>query len=211
MAHVTAPPPEDLPSPRRLRRGAIAVVLGAIALAITVVLPAERGVDITGIGRLIGLTEMGIIKQEILVEMVAESTFLADSRRADSITAADEAAALQAVAQGVTPPRTDTTLVRIQPGEQRSIRLRMQAKAWTVYSWSTDRGVVDDDIRGDSVNAPAGSYYRYHSGTGRPSASGALVARFNGLHGWHWSNTTDSVVSVTLVTRGDYAEIIIGP
>jgi hypothetical protein len=182
------------------------VLIGAAFLVVAVVLPAERGVDVTGLGRVIGLTEMGIIKQEIALEFAAESTFLANSLRADSIQAADERAAIQALASGVVPARVDTTVIVVPPGELRSIRLQMVARAWTVYSWSAN-GPVDDDVRGDSVNAPDGVYFRYRSGSNQSSDSGAIVAKFDGMHGWLWTNSGDSSTTVTLVTMGNYSTI----
>jgi hypothetical protein len=47
----------------------------AAALLVTCVLPAERGVDPTGVGRLLGLTAMGEFKRVIAEEQ-------ADARRA---------------------------------------------------------------------------------------------------------------------------------
>lgn len=209
MAHITAPPRDQLPAARTLAWRALAVVVGAVVIAFVVVLPAERGVDPTGLGRLIGLTEMGIIKQEVTAEFVAESTFLANSERADSIKAAEEAAALAALASGAVPARTDTTTVVIAPGETQSIRVRMPAGAWTVFSWTTDGGVVDDDVRGDSSSAPGALYYRYRSGSERSADSGAVVAKFDGVHGWLWTNRTALPTAVRLVTRGDYSEVVI--
>jgi hypothetical protein len=55
-------------------------------LLVGVVLPAEYGVDPTGIGRVIGLTQMGQLKR-MLAEEAAEDT------AADSVAAAAKAAA----------------------------------------------------------------------------------------------------------------------
>jgi hypothetical protein len=206
MAHITPPRPDQLPSVRRLVWSALAVLLGAAFLIVAVVLPAERGVDPTGLGRMIGLTEMGIIKQEVNAEFAAESTFLANSLRADSIQAAEEQAAIRALASGLVPARVDTTVVTLPPGELRSVRLEMVARAWAVYSWSAN-GPVDDDVRGDSVNAPEGMYFRYRSGSDRSADSGAIVAKFDGRHGWLWTNRGDSNATVTLVTIGNYSTI----
>ena len=47
-------------------------VIAALAILITVVLPAEYGVDPTRIGRVLGLTEMGEIKQQLAEEAEAD-------------------------------------------------------------------------------------------------------------------------------------------
>jgi len=46
----------------------------ALLLLVTVVLPAEYGVDPTGIGRVLGLTEMGEIKVQLAKEAAADAT-----------------------------------------------------------------------------------------------------------------------------------------
>jgi len=53
---------QPLPTLRRLNR-AVLIAAGAAALiATTIVLPAEYGIDPTGVGRLLGLTRMGEMK-----------------------------------------------------------------------------------------------------------------------------------------------------
>ena len=39
------------------------------------------------------------------------------------------------------------------------------------------------------------------------SDSGTLQAAFDGTHGWFWRNRTNSEVTVTLKTSGDYQQI----
>ena len=48
--------------------------VAAAAITIAVVLPAERGIDPTGIGAALGLTEMGEIKMELAREAEADDS-----------------------------------------------------------------------------------------------------------------------------------------
>lgn len=76
--------PSDIsegPSPALLQRASLIAVVIAVVLAVTAVLPAEYGVDPTGIGRRIGLTQMGRLKQELAREAIEDA-------RADSVAAA---------------------------------------------------------------------------------------------------------------------------
>lgn len=77
MTSSTTPPQ---PSPRALVRSALIALVVAIVLAITVVLPAEYGIDPTGLGRPLGLTRMGEIKQRLKAEAAADAA--ADSSAA---------------------------------------------------------------------------------------------------------------------------------
>ena len=59
------------PSPRSLWRAAVIAVIVAIVVFVVAVLPAERGIDLTGIGDLLGLKEMGEMKMEAAKEFDA--------------------------------------------------------------------------------------------------------------------------------------------
>lgn len=73
MYNTNIPTQADLPtSGQLLRSTAIALVTAAILL-VTVVLPSEYAIDPTGIGKLLGLTEMGEIKAELAAEAEADA------------------------------------------------------------------------------------------------------------------------------------------
>ncbi|HEU0076657.1 MAG TPA: hypothetical protein VFQ76_03350, partial [Longimicrobiaceae bacterium] len=61
MHIANTPPKNELPSSRALLRSTAIAAATAAVLLVTVVLPAEYGVDPTGVGRVLGLTEMGEI------------------------------------------------------------------------------------------------------------------------------------------------------
>jgi len=61
--------PIELPSSKQLVRSTILALLTAMVLLVSVILPAEYAIDPTGIGRLLGLTQMGEIKQELAREV----------------------------------------------------------------------------------------------------------------------------------------------
>ena len=58
MHNVTKPTLDDLPTSEQLLRSTLIALVAAIAILITIVLPSEYAVDPTGIGRVLGLTEM---------------------------------------------------------------------------------------------------------------------------------------------------------
>ena len=53
MFNAPRPNPEDLPTPAQLRRSTVLAALGAVAIAVCVVMPAEYGDDPTGVGALL--------------------------------------------------------------------------------------------------------------------------------------------------------------
>lgn len=210
MPDMNPAPQTALPSSRSLLRSTAIAIFVAAVLLVTVVLPAEYGVDPTRVGRLLGLTEMGAIKV----------TLAREAARADSIEAAAGATTRDdpQVASPATPPATESaapeagaiaanshvTEIVLQPNEGQEIKLVMRQGARVTYKWSTDGGVVNYDTHGD---APGIRYHAYANGTGRPSDEGVLVAAFDGAHGWFWRNRGREVVTVSLRTSGEYLEL----
>lgn len=88
LANTSPPRPSELPSPRALARATAAVVILALATILVAVLPAERGIDPTGMGGILGLTEMGEFKVEAEKEFAATAALVEATRVADSLSAA---------------------------------------------------------------------------------------------------------------------------
>lgn len=211
MPDMSPAPAPELPSASKLLRSTLIAAAVAVVLLVTVVLPAEYGVDPTGVGRALGLTEMGEIKVSLAREAAAaDSVEAAVARGGAPATAAP--AAVSSPAGGVSPAvpaRTTTanshvTEIVLRPSEGKEIKLVMRKDARVTYSWSTGGGVVNYDAHGD---APGIDYHGYGKGTGTPSEEGVLVAAFDGAHGWFWRNRGRQVVTVTLRTSGDYQEL----
>ena len=62
MHNVSKPTLDDLPTSKQLLRSTFIAIVAAIVVLVAFVLPSEYAIDPTGIGRALGLTEMGEIK-----------------------------------------------------------------------------------------------------------------------------------------------------
>ena len=214
MHNVSMPPGTELPSSRALLRSTLIAAATAAVLLVTIVLPAEYGVDPTGIGRVVGLTQMGEIKMAlaeeaeaaVAAEAQAEAALAAES---DPVGEAAESFAAQDTVPNAGAPVLDSheVTITLQPGEGKEIKLAMREGARVEYSWATQTGIVNYDTHGDPVDAPRDFYHGYGRGQGVPSDEGVLIAAFDGLHGWFWRNRTNAPVTLTLRTRGDYQEL----
>lgn len=102
-------PDESTAAPSRgaLLKSTLLALCVAGVLLVTCVLPAEYGVDPTGAGRVLGLTQMGEVKQALAEEEAANAAAQAS---ADSVVAASEAEASGSSAPSA--PRGDTALAR---------------------------------------------------------------------------------------------------
>lgn len=206
MSNVTPPPGVELPTSRALVRSTL-VALGVAALIlVAVILPAEYGVDPTGIGDVVGLTEMGRIKVQLAQEAAAEDAALA-ARTAGAPGAAPAATADTVATEVPAVAEEQVTRIPLAPGEGKEVKLVMAEGGRATYAWATDRGVVNYDTHADGVGI---DYHGYGKGTGVPSDEGVLVAAFDGKHGWFWRNRTSEPLTVTLRTRGDVREVV-GP
>jgi hypothetical protein len=72
MYNTDLPKRADLPSSAKLLRSTFFAAAIATGLLVTTVLPADYGVDPTGIGTRLGLTQMGEIKKEKAAEAAAD-------------------------------------------------------------------------------------------------------------------------------------------
>lgn len=204
----------ELPSSGKLLRSTAIAAAVALLLLVTVVMPAEYGVDPTGIGRVLGLTEMGEIKAQLAREVEADAAAdLAAAAATPGVPGSSETAApgtpATTQASAATGPMiaSDTVEVVLAPNEGKEIKLAMRQGAQVNYRWAAGRGVVNYDTHADREAAPAIKYHGYGKGQGKQSDEGVLTAAFDGMHGWFWRNRGTEAVTVTLHTSGDYSEL----
>ena len=208
MYNSDTPLRAELPSSRQLVRSTILAAISALVLLVAVVLPAEYGIDPTGIGRVLRMTEMGNIKQQLAAEAAADAATATPATQspAAGITPGMAAAPPPASAVVAAAPKVewrDEMPVTLTPGEGTEIKLKMVQGAKAQYSWVVEGGEVNFDTHGD---AP-GKSISYEKGRKVSSDEGVLEAAFTGNHGWYWRNRGTSNVTVILRTRGDYTEI----
>lgn len=212
---MTTPNPQsyfDLPSSGKLLRSTAIAAAVAALLLVTVVLPAEYGVDPTGVGRVLGLTQMGEIKAQLAREVEADAAADLAAAQASPVVPGPGGAVVGAAdtSQGAAVTgavASDTVRISLAPNEGKELKLAMREGARVNYRWETDRGVVNYDTHADREAAPAIKYHGYGKGVGKQSEEGVLVAAFEGMHGWFWRNRGTEPVTVTLTTRGDYTGV----
>ncbi|CAM2782864.1 MULTISPECIES: transmembrane anchor protein [Brevundimonas] len=209
MYNANRPSKADLPTTGQLLKSTGIAAAVASVLLVTVVLPAEYGVDPTRIGSVFGLTEMGRIKQQLAKE--AEADAAADAAAVDAVPVAASpspvapAATVPAAAPTATPSvgRTDETVLTLQPDQGAEIKLVMEEGATARFTWTSSGGKINFDTHADR---PGVSYHGYGKGSSQRE-EGVLTAAFTGSHGWFWRNRTGQPVTITLKTIGAYTEI----
>ncbi len=194
---------------RALRGLAIAIVV-ALVLLFTVVLPAERGYDPTGIGRKLGLMAMSD-------QRAAAAASISD------VTGGNENLAAAAGASAMDPlplpnpavsqlrnaaPRTDTIEVTLGFDEKTEIKAQLDKAQVIVYDWSVEGGEVYVDFHGHDPSKGDAYWVRYEEADGITHRSGSLVARFSGEHGGYWLNVGDKPVKIRLTVTAYHNKLI---
>ncbi len=198
MYNSEIPSRAEQPSTRQLIRSTLIAAVSALVL-FTVVLPSEYGVDPSGIGRALGLTEMGEIKTRLAREAAKDATA---TQAPHSEPAAAKAAASNAGASSGPAWRDEMTFT-LTPGQGTEIKLKMVEGDKAQFSWSVQGGVVNFDTHGDGM----GRSVSYEKGRRVANDEGELIAAFTGNHGWYWRNRSEANVTVLLRTGGTYSDI----
>jgi len=210
MFNSDIPTQAGLPTTRQLLRSTFLALVSAAVILVTVVLPSEYGIDPTGIGRILGLAEMGEIKSQLADE--AEADRLRGQPPAPPST--DQRSSLfgsmvadwfigTAQAQTKGTAWKDEISITLKPGQGAEVKLVMAKGAKAEFNWAVTDGAVNYDLHGDA----RGKSISYKKGRKVKNHSGMLEAAFDGNHGWFLRNRGRKDVTVILRARGDYVEM----
>ena len=172
-----------------IKSTAVAAV-AAIAVLLFAVLPAEYNIDLTGIGKLLGLTSL------------AETT----GEFASTPLSADGLATAHAHPHAAQNRTLDIVL---KPYDEVEYKALLPQGEPMLYSWSTSQGDVYYDFHGEPSEPEKyeeGFFEDYEQGDAA-SAHGSFIAPFAGHHGWYWLNYNDFDVTITLQASGYYEDI----
>jgi len=178
--HIRKPLPEELPGIPRLLVALGLFLLAFAVLIATVILPAEKGIDPTGIGERLNLTRMGLLKSAM----------------------AEHDAPLKG-----RPQSGDSVVLELKPGEGRELKMRMSKGFEADYHWHATGGAVYHDTHGD-IYADESVYVSYKVAEDTSSDEGTIKAVFAGHHGWYWKNRGDQPVTIVLEAEGQYFEMV---
>lgn len=200
IADLTA---NGLPTSKALlKASAVALAVAALVL-IFVILPAEYGIDPTGVGERMGLTAMSN----------SDPAAAADQELGELLEPANQAegaiapiSPLEAVWKNESAYRTDEMSLTLQPNEGAEIKALMQVGERMMFTWEADGG-VNFDMHGEELNAGKDEFTSYWKGRDETSGHGAFQAPFAGTHGWYWRNRGTAPVTVRVKTSGYYEKL----
>jgi hypothetical protein len=207
----------EVPSLKKLLTATGIALAVAAAILVTIVLPAEYGIDPLKTGRALGLTALSNANEEPAKPAAApvdskpaepERTFinpvLVPSPTGDAPTVKDVFIAERR------PFQFDSREITLAPGEGMEIKYNMRKGAGLEYSW-TANATLFYEFHGEPNVKPEGKqgtdYYESYDlddKKGKTESHGTFLAPSTGIHGWFWENKSDKPVTFKLVSAGFY-------
>lgn len=175
----------------------VAVVLATIVLFVAV-LPAEYGIDPTGLGEKLGLTALAKNAQtagQDCIPAKPNAQVANTSAAVAELSVLDESQPIQ---------WQHEVSITIPPQKGLEYKFKMAQGAVLEFSWTTENGeALHYDFHGEPEGATDG-YFKSYQETSDKMAKGKLIAPFAGIHGWYWENASDKPVKILLKSKGVY-------
>ena len=196
MTSQPAPPTAITASPATLAKATGAAAIGAVAILTLFVLPAEYGIDPTGVGGALGLTGM-----------VAEPSGPAPATAQPATPATAPTLPTRDSIARIAPWRQDSMTITLAPHSGQEVKAHMQQGDSFVFEWQSTGGPVKVDMHGEAPDATDGAFTSYWEEREQTSARGSFTAPYAGTHGCYWRNKGDTPVTVTVKTTGFYKDL----
>ncbi len=202
---------ESNPQPvsrRRIGQATVGAAVVALVVLVTTVLPAEYGIDPTGIGNAFGLMALGNPSRTLEIADV-----LGGNEGVREVEVPDFGEPVPLPNTGIhqdqpEPADTRTLEIVIGPDEETEIKTVLREGKVVTYSWQVDQGSVYSDFHGHDPAVGNSFFVRYREHQEGSGHHGSLVAPFDGEHGWYWVNYNEFPVTITLTVTGFFDDII---
>ena len=177
------------PTARALVKATIIALIVSSILLITVVFPAEYGIDPLGTGKALGLSALS--------GSTAVNEPVPPPRGAKVVPIQEGAVALYPAEY-----KFDSREFVLGPYEYVEYKYHLEQGATMLFSWRASGNVIHD-FHGDPDGAPSSAAQSFDKRP-RRQADGSFSAPFAGIHGWYWENAGGDTVKVKVTTAGFY-------
>jgi len=171
--------PDGLPTRRSLWKATGTALAAAAAVLTFAILPAEYGIDPTGVGAAMGLTALNTAGEEAGTAL-----------KSGPVQKYDQ------------PYRTQSVSVPLLPHQGAEIKAVMEAGQSYVFEWEAEGGPVYVDMHGQPPDADEHTFTSYWIEEAQAKSSGNFIAPFKGSHGWYWENRSEVPVTIKLKVTG---------
>jgi len=202
----------ELPTTKQIIRSTKIAAITAIVILVTIVFPAEYGVDLLGIGNVLWLTEMGRIKVSLQEEIDAAENRVIQEEQTNNFIEVIEETDIPLVATGIIEDqnisgdiqntvKSDTLIVTVWPDKSTELKLDMIEGQTVQYTWTVDVWHINYNIHGEW---DLWASHEYGEALKVSSDSWSLTAQFDWKHGWFFRNRFGSDVTITITVTWDY-------
>jgi hypothetical protein len=183
--------PQELVTTRALVKATLIALVVASLLLVTVVLPAEYGIDPLGTAGPLGLSA------------------LSGSAVVDEPVPPPQGTKVVPVREGpfaLYPAgfKVDSRELVLGPYEYVEFKYHLEQGATMLFSWRAS-GDVMHDFHGDREGQSSATAAQTYDSRPRREADGSFEAPFAGIHGWFWENLGGETITVRLTTAGFYS------
>jgi hypothetical protein len=183
------PATQPAPAPTgRLVVATIVALVAATALLVVAVLPAEYGIDPTGLGDRMGLTAMATPGAVVELTSMSDTANTTESPLLDSPRAYNE----------------NTVSYTLPPGGWVEYKFALGQGATFLYQWEAT-GPVTFDFHTEPVGTGAAGSESFSQGSAT-AEDGSYRAPYSGYHGWYWLNEGDAPVEINLTAVGYFTQ-----
>ncbi len=184
---TNVPPPVQAPDVRTLTRASVIAVIVAAILLVTVVLPAEYGIDPLRTGAALGVAALSAPLSEPV-----------PPPEGDTVAPVQEGPFALYPAEF----KVDSREFVLGPYEYVEYKYHLEQGATMLFAWRASDDVMHD-FHGVPDGAPASAEQSFDARP-RREADGSFAAPFTGIHGWYWENPGGETVTVRVTTSGFY-------
>jgi hypothetical protein len=170
----------------------------AAAILVLFVLPAEYGIDPTGVGGMTGIVGMGAGSSEATASAEVSAAPMSGASVPDKASIVREG-----------DLRSDELTLTLEPHSGREVKAHMRAGQSYVFEWSAKGGPVKAEMHGEKTNAPEGEFTSYWKEMALTGGKGSFTAPFDGTHGWYFRNKGETPVTITVRTTGFYKDLFL--
>lgn len=187
---------EQLPSSAKLLKSTITAAIVATMILIFAVLPAEYGIDPSGLGYKLGLTKLSNSSN---IEVLATDKTTPENDFKPIVENNDNWISKE-------PFKTKTINLPLMPKQGAEIKAIMEQGQNFNYNWQATSNVYFD-MHGEKLNTASNEFTSYWENQSMSGANGNLIAPFTGTHGWYWENRSSEIIEIKLEISGFFKEV----
>lgn len=182
--------PDLVPTRALIKATTIALAVASLLL-VTVVLPAEYGIDPLGTAGPLGLSALSV--------PAAPEEPVPPPRGTKVVPVREGPFALYPAGFKV-----DSRELVLGPYEYVEFKYHLEQGASMLFSWRAS-GDVMHDFHGDRDGQSSATAAQSYDARPRQEADGSFEAPFAGIHGWFWENPGGETITIRLTTAGFYS------